>query len=63
MNPPRMPPPWLVPPALRVRDTVAVAHRSMIPPMARVLETGLAIIETKALYAAVELGVADALAT
>lgn len=61
-KPPRMPPPWLVPPALRVRDAVAVAHRSLIPPMTRVLETGLAIIETKALYAAVELGVAEALA-
>lgn len=61
-KPPRMPPPWLVPPALRVRDAVAVAHRSMIPAMTRVLETGLAIIETKASYVAVELGVAEALA-
>ena len=60
-KPPRMPPPFLIPPALRVRGAMAAAHRNMIPPMTRVLETGLAIIETKAAYAAVELGLADAL--
>lgn len=60
-RPPRLPPAWLVPPVLRLRDLVARVHRGLAPPALRVIESTGGLIEAKALYAAAELRVAEAL--
>lgn len=61
-KPARMPPAWLVAPMLRVRDGIGRAHRGIVPPAVRVLESTFRLAETKALATAADLGVADALA-
>lgn len=58
----RMPPPAAVSALLAVRDRLARLYRGIVPPSVRVLEGSFGLIETKALGAAAELGVADALA-
>jgi hypothetical protein len=57
----RLPPAWLVAPMLRVRDGLARVYRGIVPPAVRVLEGTFGLMETKALFTATELGVADAL--
>ncbi len=59
---PRVPPPWVISPFLKARHALGRAYRSLVPTTARVLEGSFGLIETKALGAAAELGVADALA-
>jgi O-methyltransferase domain/Dimerisation domain len=55
------PPAWLMNGLLRARHAVGRGHRAMVPPTARILEGSFGLVETKALGAAAELGVADAL--
>src|SRR6476469_2411986 len=59
---PRVPPPWVIGPFLKARHVLGRTYRSLVPTTARVLEGSFGLIETKALGAAAELGVADALA-
>jgi hypothetical protein len=58
---PRIPPPWVVGPFLKARHLLGRAYRNLVPTTARVLEGSFGLIETKALGAAAQLGVADAL--
>ncbi|MGZ4757120.1 MAG: methyltransferase [Acidimicrobiia bacterium] len=58
-KPPRIPPRWLVDSFLRARHVVGRGYRGSVPPTARVLEGSFGLIETKALGAAAELGIAD----
>ncbi len=60
---PRIPPPWVISPFLKARHVLGRTYRSLVPTTARVLEGSFGLIETKALGAAAELGVADALAS
>jgi hypothetical protein len=57
----RLPPAWLVTPMLRVRGGLARMYRGIVPPAVRVLEGTFGLMETKALYTATELGIADEL--
>lgn len=56
------PPAWVMTAMLRARHALGRTHRTLVPTTARILEGSFGLIETKALGAAAELGVADALA-
>ena len=58
----RLPPARLVPMVLWVRDVLARVLRGLAPAALRVIESTNGLIEAKAVYAAAELGVADAIA-
>ena len=58
---PRLPPPWLVAPILRVRDALRSARRRAGPPVLHVMETTFGLIEATSLAVAAELGIADVL--
>lgn len=55
------PPAWVMSSMLRARHALGRAHRKLVPTTARILEGSFGLIETKALGAAAELRVADAL--
>ena len=57
-----MPPAWVVGSLLRARHALGRTHRGAVPTAARVLEGSFGLIETKALWTACELELADALA-
>lgn len=56
------PPVWVMNAMLRARHALGRTHRKLVPATARILEGSFGLIETKALGAAADLGVADALA-
>jgi O-methyltransferase domain len=58
---PKIPPAWVISPFLKARHLLGRTYRNLVPTTARVLEGSFGLIETKALGAAADLGVADAL--
>lgn len=58
-----IPPGWVTDSFLWARHVLGRTYRKLVPTTARVLEGSFGLIETKALGAAAELGVADALAS
>ncbi len=62
LNAPLVPPGWLVRLGLRLRGGVGALHARMVPGFSLVLERVFGLVDTKALYCAVDLGIPDLLA-
>ena len=57
-----VPPSWLAAVALRLRGGLGQVHSRMVPPFNFVLERLFGLVDTKALYCAVDLGIPELLA-
>ena len=58
----RVPPAWVIRPALAARNGLAKLHRGMVPAEVPLIERSLGLVDTKALTVAAELSIADHLA-
>ncbi len=57
-----VPPPWIVRAAFRARAAIGALHARMVPGFSLVLERTFGMVDTKALYCAVDLRIPDLLA-